>query len=136
MNNEEIKPFLKEKLYKETLNQLAKTMPSYKDDDVLATTWEDANTELYVIEVEDIKNAINFAINKTYAEARSNTAKEIFKELAKICRQQIEPAQLERFAKEFFDAKDESEAFAIAQKFSKIVFYADEYKAVKNKWVE
>ena len=84
MNNEEIEPSLKKKIYKETLNQLAKTMPSYKDDDVLATTWEDANTELYVIEVEDIKNAINFAINKTYAEASSNTAKEIFKELDKI----------------------------------------------------
>jgi hypothetical protein len=75
-------------------------------------------------------------IKRISAEAQANTAKEIFKELAKICRQQIEPAQLERFAKEFFDAKDESEAFAIAQKFSKIVFYADEYKAVKNKWVE
>ena len=75
---------IKQKLYKETLNQLAKTMPSYKDDDVLATTWEDANTELYVIEVEDIKNAINFAINKTYAEARSDTAKEIFNKLDRI----------------------------------------------------
>ena len=73
---------------------------------------------------------------KSLDEARSDTANKIFKELAKICRQQLEPAQLERFAKEFFDAKDESEAFAIAQKFSKIVFYADEYKAVKNKWVE
>ena len=69
-------------------------------------------------------------------EARSDTANKIFKELAKIGWQQIEPAQLEMFAKEFFNAKDESEAFAIAQKFSKIVFYADEYNKVVKKWVD
>ena len=68
--NDEIKPSIKEKIYQETLNQLAKTMPSYKDDDVLATTWEDANTEMYAIEAEDIENAINFAIDKTEAAAR------------------------------------------------------------------
>lgn len=75
-------------------------------------------------------------LDENWEADSSIIAKRIFEELAKIGRQQLEPAQLERFAKEFFDAKDESEAFAIAQKFSKIVFNADEYKAVKNKWVD
>ena len=68
---------IKEKIYQETLNQLAKSIPSYTNDDALATTWEDANTELYVIEVEDIEKALHFAIDKTEAEARSDTARQI-----------------------------------------------------------
>lgn len=79
---------------------------------------------------------LDMVIDKMLNEARADTAKEIFKELNERGWQQIEPAQLERFSKEFFKAKDKEEAFAIAQKFSKIEFYADEYEAVKRKWVD
>ena len=75
---------IKEKIYQETLNQLAKSIPSYTNDDALATTWEDANTELYVIEVEDIEKALHFAIDKTEAEARSDTLIRVKHELEAI----------------------------------------------------
>ena len=173
MNNEEIKPSLKEKFYQETLDEIAQKIQSGETDGKPRywLNWEEMITVQHNMNVGnlrrfsnlDLENAVKLAIDKTYNEARSdaiteqdrykihekyhelndkdieakaNTAKEIFKELAKICRQQLEPAQLERFAKEFFDAKDESEAFAIAQKFSKIVFYADEYNKVVKKWVD
>ena len=68
---------IKEKIYEDTLNELAKTLLSYKDDNIPAIT--------------DIETAVKLAIDKTepaaraegYKEGQRDAANKIFKELDK-----------------------------------------------------
>jgi hypothetical protein len=69
-----------------------------------------------------------------YKKARSDTAKRIFDKLDAVAWQQIEPAKLEQFYKEFSEAKDEKAALEIAKKYSIIGFSAEKYDAVKKKY--
>ena len=93
MNNEEIKPFLKEKLYQETLDEFAQKIQSGEVDGKPRywLNWEEMIIVQHNMHVGtlrrfsnlDLENAVKLAIDKTEAEACSATAKQIFADLEK-----------------------------------------------------
>lgn len=62
------------------------------------------------------------------------TAKQIFADLEQAAWQQIEPAKLKQFYKEFSEAKDEQAALEIAKKYSVIGFSTEKFDAIKKQY--
>ncbi len=86
MNNEEIKPSLKEKFYQETLDEIAQKIQSGETDGKPRywLNWEEMITVQHNMNVGnlrrfsnlDLENAVKLAIDKTYNEARSDAITE------------------------------------------------------------
>ena len=66
-------------------------------------------------------------------KAKSDTAKQIFKELDEAVWEQIEPSRLEEFYEQFSNAKDLKASLNVATAFSIIGLDAEKYEALKKK---
>ena len=157
--NKETKLSLKEKLYKETLDEFARKQwnpESLKND---FKNWKEM-TEVYpkkdrgwLIYQADIEKAVQLAIEKTYSALQSgglteagqslydrrkdieaHTANRIFADLKAAAWEQIEPDKLKQFYKEFSEAKDEKAALEIAKKYSIVGFSAKKFDAIEKKY--
>ena len=83
------KPSLKEKLYQETLDEISRktNLPPDKSEN-----WQDVKDKVgvedykgfAVFSIYEMEKAVKLTIDKTEVEARSDTAKEIFKKLERI----------------------------------------------------
>ena len=99
--NNEIKPSLKEKIYQETLDEFARKQwnpESLKND---FKNWKEL-VEVYpkknrgwLIYQADVEKAVKLAIDKTESEARSDTTKQIFKEIDKIMNRHLNSSPIE-----------------------------------------
>ena len=84
-------------------------------------------------ELNDIGIEIK-ARSEGYKKGQKDTVKQIFADLEQVAWQQIEPAKLKQFYKEFSEAKDEQAALEIAKKYSVIGFSAEKFDAIKKQY--
>ena len=160
--NKETKLSLKEKLYQETLDEIAQKIQSGEVNNKPRywLNWGELTTvrrnmsvgELKYFTNSDIEKAVKLAIEKTYSALQSgglteagqslydrrkdieaHTANRIFADLKAAAWEQIEPDKLKQFYKEFSEAKDEKAALEIAKKYSIVGFSAEKFDAIKKK---
>ena len=145
--DDEIKSSLKEKLYHETLDEIAQKIRSGEVNNKPRywLNWDEMITvqhnmggmrigEPKRFTSLDIENAVKLAINKTLDEARTDTSNQIFEELEKVAWQRIEPSRLAEFYEQFCNAKDPEAALKVAIAFSIIGFDAEKYEAIRKRY--